>query len=227
MAIYEADKMTFMGSFNMGANTDNTEFNAGNNADYGFTGRFEYVFAGDKAQLEDFSGWQGQEMAYKAGAAAHYQDGGSTGVGSVGATPDVNAIQLTGDFQIEGNGWNGFAAIIWNHVEPDGGTETDDIGIVLQAGVFATASDEFWARYDGIYPDSDSPGGDDPFNTISVGWNHYFIPESHASKFQLDLQYFLDATTDNGLVSANPGIGLLDTSEDGQFAIRAQYAATF
>jgi hypothetical protein len=166
-------------------------------------------------------------MAGKAGAAVHFQDGGSTGVGSVGSTADVNAIQLTGDVQIEGNGWNGFGALIWNHVDPAAGMELDNFGIVLQGGVFATASDEFFGRFDVVLPDSDTPGGDDAFSTITVGWNHYFIPESHASKVQVDLQWFLESPSNNGLVSANPGIGLLDSGNDSQFAIRAQYGASF
>jgi hypothetical protein len=227
MAIYTADKWDFMGSFNTGANTDNTEFNGANNADYGFTGRAEWIFGGDRDQLKDFSGWQGQEYAGKAGGAVHYQDGGSTGVGSVGSTPDVSFIQATVDAQVEGNGWNAFGAFIWNHIDPSGGDELDNFGIVAQGGVFISASDELFGRYDVIVPDSDTPGGDDSFNTITVGWNHYFIPESHASKFQLDLQWFLNATSDTGLVNANPGIGLLDSANENQFAIRAQYAATF
>jgi hypothetical protein len=227
MAIYEADKWDFMGSFNTGANTDNTDFNGANHADYAFTGRAEWIFAGDRTQLKDFSGWQGQEYAGKAGGAIHFQDGGSTGVGSVGSTPDVSFIQATADAQVEGNGWNAFAAFIWSHIDPDGGNELDNFGIVAQGGVFISASDELFGRYDVILPDSDTPGGDDAFNTITVGWNHYFIPESHASKFQLDLQWFLNATSDNGLVSANPGIGLLDSANEGQFAVRAQYGATF
>jgi hypothetical protein len=227
MAMYNADKWRFIGAVTMGAYTSNSDFNSPSNADYAFTGRGEWLFAGDWSQLDDFAGWQGQEYAGLVGAAIHWQDGGSTGVGNVGATSDVSAIQFTVDTQVEANGWNAFAAFIWNHVDPDGGSETDDLGIVLQGGVFVSDSDELFGRYDVIIPDSDTPGGDDAFNTLTFGWNHYFIPESHASKFQVDLQWFFNATTDNGLVGANTGIGLLDSSEDTQFAIRAQYQATF
>jgi hypothetical protein len=227
MFIYDTDRIRFLGSFNMGAASANTDFNGANNADYAFTGRFEYVFAGDKEQLEDFSGWQGQELAYKAGFAMHAQDGGESGINNTGATANVNAFQTTGDFQIEGNGWNAFGAIVWNHVEPPGNIHVDNFGVVVQGGVFANPSNEFIARFDVVMPDSVIIGGDDDFSTITVGWNHYFIPESHASKFQVDLQWFLNATTENGLVNPEPEIGLLDSSNDSQFAIRAQYSATF
>lgn len=225
--IYDSDNWRGWLSFNTGASSINNDFNGASNADYAFTGRGEYRFAGDWAQLSDFTGWEGQENAGAVGAALHYQDGGSTGINSTGATPDVSLIALTVDAAYESNGWSVFGAFNWQNVDPATGDDMSDFGFLAQAGLFLSEADEIFGRYDVIIPDSDSPGGDDLFNTITIGWNHYFIPESHASKFTLDLQWFLDATTENGLVSANPAIGLLESTNENQFAIRAQYTASF
>ncbi|MCA9312552.1 MAG: hypothetical protein KDA21_15160, partial [Phycisphaerales bacterium] len=72
---------------------------------------------------------------------------------------------------------------------------------------------------------------DDPFNTLTVGANRYL--HGQAAKFTVDLQYFLDATTDNDLVGSIAGtgvgdrIGVLPSDNDGQFVLRAQFQILF
>ena len=215
LGAYKSDSWRVVGLFSTGADTANTEYNASNHADYAVTGRVDWLFAGDWEQLEDFAGWQGQEYAGQVGGAVHWQDGGSTGVGSVGSTADVQFIQVTGDVQVEANGWNAFGAVIWDYIDPDGADSVSHLGAVIQGGVFVSESDELFGRYDVIIPDSDTAGGDDAFNTIGFGWNHYFIPESHASKFTVDVQVFLNETTENGLVSSNTTVGLLESGNSG------------
>ena len=61
---------------------------------------------------------------------------------------------------------------------------------------------------------------------MTVGWNHYMVPESHAAKFTLDLRYYLDATT-TSIVSTSDGHNLLADSEDGQFGLTAQMQFLF
>ena len=226
MGRYAADQFRIDFMFGTGAGSANTDFNGANNADYAVSARGEYLIAGDWSQLRDFAGWQGQELAAMVGAAVHWQDGGNTGAGNTGSTADAELMQLTVDGQVEGNGWNAFAAFIYNSTKMAGGDRMNNFGLVVQGGVFVSESDELFGRYDGVFADSDLPN-DDPFNTVSFGWNHYFIPESHASKFTVDLQWFLNETTGNDLVSANTGIGLLNSSEKNQIALRAQYQATF
>jgi len=134
---------------------------------------------------------------------------------------------MLADVQVEGNGWSLYAGGIWRWVDPSGADELNHFGAILQGGYFVAENDELFARYDVVIPDSDTPGGDDAFNTLTVGWNHFFIPESNASRFTVDLQWFFNATTSNGLVSSDTLVGLLDSSEDNQVALRIQYQATF
>ena len=72
----------------------------------------------------------------------------------------------------------------------------------------------------------------DDFNTLTFGANYYM--HGHAAKFTVDLQYFLDDSADNDIVSANndivsanSGIGLLTDSDDGEIGIRAQFQLLF
>jgi hypothetical protein len=226
-AIYDSDSWRAWLCFNTGASSINNDFNGATNADYAFTGRGEYLFAGDWDQLKDFSGWQGQEAAGSVGVAAHYQSGGSTGVGSVGSTVDTTIIALTADAAYEGAGWSVFGALNWQNTDAAAAPDsTDDFGALIQGGVFISANTELFGRFDIVVPDSDR-AGDDVFNTITVGVNHYFIPESHASKLTVDLQFFLTAPADNDLVNPNNSVGLLQSANEGQMALRAQYQAAF
>jgi hypothetical protein len=226
-AIYDSESWRAWFCFNTGASSINNDFNGASNADFAFTGRGEYRFAGDWDQLKDFSGWMGQEAAGSVGAAVHYQSGGSTGVGSVGSTVDTDIIAVTADVAYEGAGWSIFGALNWQNTDAAAATDsTDDFGALVQGGVFVSSNTELFGRYDAVLPDSDRVN-DDVFNTITFGVNHYFIPESHASKLTVDLQWFLGSPADNDLVNANTSVGLLNSSNDSQFALRCQYQAAF
>lgn len=234
MLIYEGDQFNLYLSVNDGSgNTSlppstsgiNVPFESMAEADIGLTGRGEWFFAGDKSQLDDFAGWQNQDYAGALGGAIHYQTGGETG----GPTADFDLYQITVDVQVEGGGWNAFAAGIWNHVEPEMGDDADTFGIVAQGGFFATPELELFGRWDIIIPDSDA-AADDPFNTLSAGGTYYFIPNSHASKLTLDVQIFLDDPADTDLVAGTdgvPGIGFLGSDDSGEVAIRCQYQLLF
>jgi len=80
-AVYMADEFMVIGAFDDGAGTMNTDFNSPDEADYAFTGRGDWLFAGDWSQLADFQGWKGQETAGQLGGFIHFQDGGGTGAG--------------------------------------------------------------------------------------------------------------------------------------------------
>jgi hypothetical protein len=224
-AAYESDTIRFAGAFTDGLATRNTDFNSSAEADYALTGRFEYKWAGAWKQFNDFTSWQNSEMAGMFGVAAHWQSGGDTGAGTFGTTSDMDIWALTGDVSIEGNGWNAFAALMWVHTEPSGGSDIDDWGFLIQGGVFLNPQWELVAGWDSVIPDGDR-STDDTFNTIRVGFNHYFIPESHAAQLTIDLSYFLD-TQSESIVSANTQTGLLASGEDSQFNLRAQIQLVF
>jgi hypothetical protein len=156
-----------------------------------------------------------------AGGAAHFQSGGDT-FATGGTTTDTDLFEVTGDVQLEGNGWNAFAAAIFRGTDPAAGSSRDDLGLVVQGGWMFNDRWEIFGRWDSVVPDD--PGED--FSTITVGVNHYVIPASHAVKFTVDAQYFLDEQGAS-IVPAGTLVGLLPSAEDGQWVIRAQAQIRF
>lgn len=220
------DNLRVLGAFTDGFNTDNTDFNSAAEADWALTGRLEYNTLGNWSQFKDFTSWRtADRVGAIFGVAGHWQTAGDTG--GTGGT-DVDAWGLTADIGVEGKGWNAFGAIVWQNVDIDGAGDTDDWGWLIQAGIFLTNKDEIFGRFDMVIPDDDRGAADDDFSTITIGWNHYFVEESHAAKFTLDLQWFLDEQDESSsVVGADTGINLLADSEDSQFGIRAQFQLLF
>lgn len=236
---YRTDNFGIIGSFNDGANSANTPFNTvngvnGNEADWALTARVDAKFAGDWSRFDDFTSFRNQDFAAMVGGAVHYQSFGRTGNGTPTSQIEGNAVNYTIDATLEGNGWNFFAAFLGSNFDVDGSATRDDYAFVVQGGVFLTDSLEIFARWDSLFPDDEGPGRsrttDDDFNTITVGFNNYFVPESHAAKLTIDGQYFIDQASQNALAASavnNTNLGLLPSSEDGQFALRVQMQLMF
>jgi phosphate-selective porin OprO/OprP len=230
-------------AFSDGFGSRNTDFNsldAGGasldaEADYAFTGRFEYKFAGDWKQFEDFTSEQGSPYAAMVGGALHWQQDTNTGApGDV----DFQYLSYTFDASLEGDGWNLFGAFVGNHIEGRvAGTDTpkvDDYGIVLQGGYRIQKETEIFARWDGIWLDSDVVAtGNDNFNFITAGVNQYYA--GHAAKATVDLVYAVDKTANlNGISNfahsggfPSTGLGMLGQDKTGEVAIRFQFQLLF
>jgi hypothetical protein len=220
---WDGESMRFRVAFSDGLDTENTDFNSAGEADFAFTGRFEYKGSGDWKQFDDFTSWQGSPFAWMVGGAAHYQNGGSTN-----NSFDHDLVQVTVDGSLEGNGWNAFAAFIYRMADITGSIDADDYGFLVQGGVFLNPQWELFGRLDWINADGVfAPAGED-FTSITAGVNYYVIPESHAAKFTGDFVYFVDNPSETAIVfSPDTGVGLLDTAEDGQFVIRLQFQLLF
>lgn len=223
---FQSETLRFAGAFSDGFNTDNTDFTSGMEADFAGTARLEWKWAGDWKQFGDFTNFRGGKYGFggMAGGAVHWQSGGETG-----GTADMDMFSATADVGVEGDGWNAFAAVVYRNIEPAGGSDLTDWGAMAQGGIFVSPQTELFGRFDMIFPDSDR-AGDDEFSTLTLGLNHYFAPESHAAKFTVDLQYFMDTPTDSLMPSGSTGrgIGLLtDDTDDGQWAVRAQMQILF
>jgi Phosphate-selective porin O and P len=223
--LYEASEWRFTGMLNDGAaelNSDITE----ESADIGLTARFDYKGAGDWKQFEDFTSSQNAAgFAWMIGAAAHFQTGGSTfQTNAAGKTAETDVIVYTIDGSLEGAGWNAFAAFAGSRVDPDGGTEADDFGFLIQGGINVAAQDELFARFDTIIPDGDRVG-DEGFSTLTAGWNHFFIPDSQNVRVTIGGSFFLDDPSQNDVVAAtgvSTGTGLLSSASDSQFVFVLQ-----
>jgi hypothetical protein len=135
------------------------------------------------------------------------------------------------DTQVEGQGWNIYAAGIWRNVDAASASEDfNDFGMVLQAGYFVSDQTELFARFDVTWADADraaTVATDDTFHTVTGGVNYYISPESHAVKFTGDVVYYFNPEADLSIVSPTTGTGLLADGEDGQIQLRLQMQVMF
>ncbi|MDF1808961.1 MAG: porin [Phycisphaerales bacterium] len=225
-AQFGGDSWRGMVGFTDGFGAHNTAFNSATEADYALNGRVEFLFGdAEWGQFKQFTSWRGSNAGGMIGAAIAFQNMGDT---NPATTPTTEMTTGTLDVSYVGDGWNVFAAGIWRNMDTGATTEADDIGVVVQGGIFVTDQDELFGRWDGVFPDSSNAPTDDEFNALTVGWNHYLIPESHAAKFTLDFNYYLDATTTSIVsTSSSGGHNLLSDADDGQFAVTAQMQILF
>lgn len=141
--VYQDDTIQFIPVFSDGAGTENTDFGAAPplQSDFAFTGRLNWKIAGDWNAFNDFTSMQGSKFAAMIGGAVHYQQSANS---SVITDTDVDVLLYTIDAQIEGDGWNLFAAFIGRDIKlRAAGSDTtfDDFGVVVQGGVFLTKAD--------------------------------------------------------------------------------------
>lgn len=216
---YRSEQFQGRVAFSDGVRTQNTPFNSAAESDYALTGRADLKLSGDWKQFDQFSSWQGAQTASLIGAAFHWQNNGGTGDGVDGtpaakpantAKPGVGLFLWTVDAQIKGGGWNIFGALIGSIVDPNAtstgtGTaavnrSTNNLGVVLQGGFFATSQLEFFARWDAIFADKkNGTGGNEltsrNFHFLTLGGNYYVAPESQAAKLTTDLVFSFSKTS--------------------------------
>ncbi len=231
--VYLTDAFRGQVSLNDGISTLNTSYTDPAENDLAVTARAEFKWGdGEWSRFDDFTSWRTQKFAGMVGAAINWQHDGNTA--SPGANPSdpvaqSDMIEYTADVSLEGEGWNCFGEFIGAHFDGDTSADNlDDFGVVFQAGVFVGDHDELFGRWDCVFPDSDRAGNDD-FNTLTFGLNHYFIPESHALVATAELCWFLNEVDQNTLVNGKTKgtSGLLPDSEDNQFLILLQLQFIF
>lgn len=233
---YAADSWRFWAGVNDGNRSANTDLED-DPADIGVTTRWEYKFAGDWSQFDRFSSPRGSKLAVKLGGGVHYEKSPRVegplpplGIGTV----DTDTFAYTGDIMVEGNGWNIFAMVVGLLADSNDGSPTfNDLGFMIQGGLFVTDNIEPFARYDVIIPDGDRDGST-AFNTLTAGANYYL--HGQAAKLSVDVQYFFNKVSDNDLVAGTAGgapgsagsrIGLLPSNDEGQIAVRVQFQLLF
>lgn len=227
IANYTGDSFRFWGAFTDGARTANNDFTSSNESDYSLTARGEWKWDGSWEQANDFTSFQNAPYFGMVGGAIHFQDGGSTFGTSGGRTNDASVLLLTADVSVEGNGWNVFAAAAWRNVDPAVGSKLDDYGLSVQGGVFVQAQWELFGRFEWIRRDSDYGAGERNFTALTLGVNHYFVPESHAAKLTVDWQYFFNKTSTNPPIPTSTVGGLLGSDKRGEWNLRGQMQLVF
>lgn len=222
---WQGEQVRLFAAASDGLTTANSAYTAASEADIALTARAELRLgkAGWK-KYDDFTSFRGDDRGALFGAALHWQSADDT---NPSAADSTNTLLYTIDAAYEGGGWNLFAAFIGRSIDAPGASNLHDFGAVAQGGMFVSDHTELFARWDAVFPDSDRTNSDD-FHTIALGANHYFIPESHAAKLTVDVQWFLDdQSSSSGLVSANEGIGLLADTRDDQVTLRIQMQLLF
>ncbi|MBS0196965.1 MAG: hypothetical protein JSR77_09415 [Planctomycetes bacterium] len=206
-----------------GSNALNTSFDSPKEADFAINARGEWMWKGDDfKRFNDFTSWRGQGYAGLLGAGIDYETYGDTGGGAV----EKQLLKATADVSIEGDGWNAFAAFIWQETEPDAGENTNDFGVVVQGGLFVTEQCELFARYDVILPDNTD--GPDDFNSVTAGLTYYVSPKSHAFKLTGDVVWYIDPESSTAIVPApSTSLDLLTDSAGNQVAFRLQAQIVF
>lgn len=237
---YQADQFRIMGDFSDGWRTANTDFNSASEADMAITARVEFQAIGtDWSRWDDFTSWRGADNGLLIGGAFHWETGGETGDGVDNSDPDNGDFFLyTLDAAFEGNGWNVYGAFIGSNVDPDGADSVDSFGLVLQGGVFVTDKCELFARWDWTIADEELTSPElDPsdLHFVTVGFNCYITPNSHAAKVTGNLIWAFNET--NHVPPILPGLGssytpntsaqILGDSDDSEISWALQFTLGF
>jgi len=223
--------------FSDGPNALNTDFGNGmqngtNTAesDYSLGARFEFKFAGkDLSEFKEFTSKPDSDFAALLGIAANHSASADT---AAAGDTDTQYSTLTADFTLKTAGLSFYVAgVVGLTDQRAAGADTDftDYGIVAQIA-YRFGQWEPFARYDGLFYDSDRALTEDTQNFITIGVNDYLAGQ--AAKLTLDAVFVGDDVTLTGVApGAGSGFsqsqGLLPSADDGQIAIRAQFQLMF
>ncbi|HEB60670.1 MAG TPA: hypothetical protein ENJ06_02495, partial [Phycisphaeraceae bacterium] len=166
------ENMKIVGAFSDGAGQANTDWNSDAN-EVAFTGRVDYVFAGEMDQFSDFTSNNSSDFGFRLGGAAHYQDGdvGDGATVTNGLKNSPNVFTWTVDAQAEWQGASLYAAIVGQHVETEGGASTtiDNYGYMAQGSFYMDDDTELFGRWEYI----DLDGATTDPNIFTFGANYY------------------------------------------------------
>jgi len=210
-ARFGGDTWGLVVGFNDGPATPSLAFNSGLEFDYSFNARIDFFGDSNKARFEDQTSWRGSENGWRVGAGFMYTAFGDTNPSS---TDDSDTIWYTVDGAFEGDGWAVRAAFYGasRSFDNGGNRDYDNYGFEIGASVFMSDQWEAFVRWDTLILDDGvaggpqvAAGGDDVQNFIALGANYYFVPESHAAKFTLEVGVALDETND--IIASNSNTG--------------------
>ncbi len=203
-----------------GTNSEHSEFDD-DESELAMTARADFLLQGERSQLNDFTGWSGEDQALNLGAAYHFE----LGDGRNGGTDNYHAYTL--DLQWENGPLNFFAAYIGATIDPDssGSDDRDMDGFIVQGGVHIVPDKlELFGQW--VYIDGDV-AGENEFDACVAGFNYYI--NGHRTKFTMDVIWLNeDVPTANpfGASITSNGLGLITGTED-ELAVRTQFQVLF
>lgn len=209
---YATDQFRVLFGFSDGFNQANTNYNAASESDVALNLRGEWQATGapNWAIWDYDTSFRSQaDMALLIGAAIQYQSSGETGAAGGVTAPDQDSFSYTIDATLKDGGWHVAGAFLGRHVSPNVGDDIDDFGAYIQGGVFLADQWELIGRVDGIWADNASS---EDFYSLTLGVNHYLVPDSHAAIVYLAGTYAFTHTS-GGEAPVAPG----DTSSPTSF----------
>ena len=228
---YRGDQFGAAVMLNEGFDRDNTPALA-QATEFAITARSEALIAGSWSQFRDFASWPDEGTAVLIGVALHYErdefgtgdglfvDADADGLDDTPNDAERETLAFTADLSLEFGSANAFAAFVYRNLDRDS-TKADQLGLVVQGGVFPTDDLEIFARYE--WADADSAGVAD-LSVITFGVNRFW--DEHALKWSMDVGIGLSEIAEpwsaNGAGWRTDGEG-----QDGQIVIRSQMQLLF
>lgn len=212
---YEDDKWHVYLAFTDGAGQLNTSSTA-EDTEYAVTARAEYLAFGKWAQYADVEGWEGEELMLVLGAAGHFEqrEQGSP-------TVEARVARWTADATFKVDRYSLMTAVVGNHQRDAG--EVDQLGVLLQAGIFIMKDVETHLRWE--WGDSDLVG-DEHLNVVTVGVDYHML--KHQVRLIFDVGYAFNSVSafwanGNPLAEYRPDA----PGEKGQTVVRSQVQLSF
>ncbi len=214
---YDADNYRVYGAYSDGAGLKNTSFLT-YDTEYAFTGRGEWLVAGDWKQFDDLTSWRGEEFGLLVGGAIHYQRG-EFGT----AATETDTLSWTLDASAEFGGFGLFAAIVGRHLDFNsaGMADLDQIGFVIEGSVFLADDLDLYGRFE--WGDDDIAGNDE-LAIVTVGVNKYF--NKHQLKWSTDIGLAFDEV-EATWASSSAGWQTDTDGADNQIVVRSQFQLLF
>ena len=229
--VYRGDQFSAAMMLNEGFDRDNTPALA-QDTEFAITARVEALLAGSWGQFKDFTSWPDETTAVMIGAAVHYErdefgtgdglfvDADADGLDDTPNDDELETLAFTADVSLEFGSANAFAAVVYRDLDSDV-LNTEQLGVVIQGGLFLTDDLEIFARYE--WGDLDIAGIDD-LSVITFGVNRFW--DKHALKWSMDVGIGLSEIAEpwsaSGAGWRTDGVG-----RDGQIVVRSQMQLLF
>ncbi len=228
---YRGDQFSAAVMLNEGFDRDNTPALA-QDTEFAITARVEALLAGSWRQFKDFTSWPDETTAVMIGAAVHYErdefgtgdglfvDADADGLDDTPNDDELETLAFTADVSLEFGSANAFAAFVYRNLDRDS-TNADQLGLVVQGGVFLTDDLEIFARYE--WADADSTGIND-LSVITFGVSRFW--DKHALKWSTDVGIGLNEVAE-AFSASGAGWRTDASGQDGQIVVRSQMQLLF
>jgi hypothetical protein len=160
--------------------------------EWSFTGRGEWLFAGNWKQFQDLTSPPGEEFGMLLGLAGHAQHAEANGAPSFSSQTEWYAV--TADMSLEFGGANVFASFFWEYLDASN-FEINILAFTLQGGFFIAPKWELFGRFEwGQWDFNQDAIERSDMSAITFGVNYYI--DGQDLKWSADLGFSLTQIED-------------------------------